>query len=52
MNFTPELLVQYGIAGVALFMMYSITYRHLTTIQTTLFEIGKILERILTAIED
>jgi len=52
MNFTPELLVQYGIAGVALFMMYSITYKHLTSIQTTLIEMGKLLERILTAIED
>jgi len=52
MNYTLEHLVQYGIAGVALFMMYSITYKHLTTIQTTLVEIGKLLERILTAIED
>ena len=52
MNSILEGLVQYGIAGVALFMMYSITYRHLTTIQTTLVEIGKVLERILTAIEN
>jgi len=52
MNFTPEILIQYGIAGIALFMMYSITYKHLTTIQTTLVEIGKVLERILTAIEN
>jgi len=52
MNFTPELLVQYGIAGIALFMMYSITYKHLTSIQTTLVEIGKVLERILTVLED
>jgi len=52
MNFTPELLIQYGIAGVALFMMYSITYKHLTTIQTTLVEIGKVLERILEVIQD
>jgi len=52
MNSTLELLVQYGIAGAALFMMYSITFNHLTRIQTTLVEIGKVLERILTAIED
>jgi len=52
MNFTPELLVQYGIAGVALFMMYSITYKHLTTIQTTLTEIGKLLQSILDAVQD
>lgn len=52
MNSTPELLVQYGIAGIALFMMYSITYKHLTTIQTTLTEIGKLLERILDAVQD
>jgi len=52
MSLTPELLVQYGIAGVALFMMYSITYKHLTTIQTTLVEIGKLLERILEAVSD
>jgi len=52
MNFTPEILFQYGLAGIALFMMYDITYKHLTTIQTTLVEIGKVLERILTALED
>lgn len=52
MNFTPELLVQYGIAGIALYMMYSITYSHLTSIQTTLTEIGKLLERILVAVQD
>jgi len=34
-----ELLIQYGIAGVALYMMYSITYNHLTAIEETLHEI-------------
>lgn len=47
-----EVLVQYGIAGIALYMMYSITYNHLTTIQTSLTEIGKILERILEAVQE
>jgi len=47
MNYNIELLVQYGIAGVALFMMYSITYKHLTTIQTTLVSIEKVLHQIL-----
>lgn len=47
MNFNPELLVQYGIAGIALFMMYSITYKHLTSIQTTLVNIEKLLEKVL-----
>jgi len=34
-----EYLVQYGIAGIALYMMYSITYNHLTTIEDLLVEI-------------
>jgi len=34
-----EYLIQYGIAGVALWMMYSITYNHLTTIEDLLTEI-------------
>ena len=32
-------LIQFGFAGVALFMMYSITYNHLTKIENTLIEI-------------
>lgn len=47
MNYNLELLVQYGIAGVALYMMYSITYSHLTTIQTTLVSIEKLLQKAL-----
>jgi hypothetical protein len=38
-------LVEYGIALVALYMMYSITYNHLTQIQKTLIEIKEILSR-------
>ncbi|MBA7549941.1 hypothetical protein ES705_42445 [subsurface metagenome] len=34
-----EILLQYGIAGAALWMMYSITYNHLTTIKDLLTEI-------------
>ena len=34
-----EVLLQYGMAGVALLMMYSITYNHLTTIEDLLVEI-------------
>jgi len=34
-----EYIIQYGIAGVALWMMYSITYNHLTTIEDLLVEI-------------
>ncbi|MBA7552680.1 hypothetical protein ES705_45250 [subsurface metagenome] len=34
-----EYLVQYGIAGIALYMMYSITYNHLRTIEDLLVEI-------------
>ena len=52
MNSILESLVQYGIAGVALFMMYSITYKHLSSIQTTLSEMGKVLQSILEAVQD
>lgn len=45
MNFTPELLVQYGIAGVALYMMYSITYNRLTIIEELLEDIKSILSK-------
>lgn len=34
-----EFAVQYGIAGLALWMMYSITYNHLTDIKELLEEI-------------
>ena len=34
-----EYLMQYGIAGIALYMMYSITYNHLRTIEDLLVEI-------------
>lgn len=39
MNSLPELLLQYGIAGIALYMMYSITYNHLIRIEDLLEEI-------------
>jgi len=41
-----EKLLDYGIAGIALLMMYSITFNHLTGIQTTLTEIKTILKAI------
>lgn len=44
----PELvdyLIQYGIAGIALYMMYSITYNHLTRIEDLLEEIKNILSK-------
>ncbi|MBA7552657.1 hypothetical protein ES705_45227 [subsurface metagenome] len=34
-----EYLIQYGIAGIALYMMYSITYNHLMSIEDLLTEI-------------
>ena len=34
-----NLVIQYGISGVALYMMYSITYNHLQAIEETLLEI-------------
>ncbi len=39
MNSILEYLVQYGIAGIALWMMYSITYNHLMNIEDLLTEI-------------
>jgi len=33
------MLIQYGIAGIALYMMYNITYSHLTRIEDLLVEI-------------
>lgn len=38
--------IEYGIVGLALYMMYSITYNHLTSIQTTLVNIENVLEVI------
>lgn len=34
-----EMMIQYGIAGAALLMMYSITYNHLNRIEDILVEI-------------
>jgi len=34
-----NVVIQYGIAGVALYMMYSITYNHLTQIHAVLLRI-------------
>jgi hypothetical protein len=34
-----ELAMQYGLAGLALYMMYNITYNHLKTIEDLLVEI-------------
>jgi len=40
-----EYLIQYGIAGLALWMMYSITYNHLGKIEDLLEEIKNILSK-------
>ena len=40
-----EYLIQYGIAGLALWMMYSITYNHLAKIEDLLEEIKNILSK-------
>jgi len=40
-----EIVIQYGIAGVALWMMYSITYNHLVAIERTLLDIKDILSK-------
>ena len=39
-----NVVIQYGIAGVALYMMYSITYNHLTKIYEVLLRIEEKLE--------
>ena len=39
-----DTVIQYGIAGIALYMMYSITYNHLKTIQETLIRIEELLK--------
>ncbi len=43
MNSIPEFILQYGIAGIALYMMYSITYNHLKNIEILLQDIKSIL---------
>lgn len=40
-----DYLLQYGIAGVALYMMYSITYNHLADIKELLQDIKDILSK-------
>ena len=45
MNFNLELIAQYGLAGIALYMMYSITYNHLTHIEELLEDIKNILSK-------
>lgn len=47
MALIPEILdylVQYGIAAIALYMMYSITYNHLTKILEVLLRIEEKLD--------
>jgi len=39
-----EIVIQYGIAGAALWMMYSITYNHLVSIERILLDIKDILK--------
>jgi len=45
MNSIPEILLQYGIAGLCLYMMYSITYNHLVEMKEILIEIRDILAK-------
>ena len=40
-----DTVIQYGIAGLALWMMYSITYNHLMDIKDLLVEIRDILAK-------
>ena len=40
-----EIVIQYGIAGAALWMMYSITYNHLIAIERILLDIKDILAK-------
>lgn len=40
-----DVAVQYGLAGVALWMMYQITYNHLKSIHAELVEIRILLEK-------
>ncbi|MBA7550288.1 hypothetical protein ES705_42798 [subsurface metagenome] len=45
MNSILEVTLQYGIAGLCLYMMYSITYNHLTKIEELLIEIRNIIAK-------
>jgi len=45
MNLQPEIYLQYGIAGLCLWMMYSITFNHLVDIRDILTEIRDILAK-------
>ena len=40
-----EIVIQYGIAGAALWMMYSITYNHLIAIERILLDIKDLLAK-------
>jgi len=40
-----EIVIQYGIAGAALWMMYSITFNHLLEIKRILLDIKDILAK-------
>jgi len=40
-----EMAIQYGIAGLALWMMYSITFNHLVAIERILLDIKDILSK-------
>ena len=42
-----ETVIQYGIAGIALWMMYSITFNHLVEIERILQDIRDILAKDL-----
>lgn len=44
----PELFLQYGISGLALWMLYSITFNHLQEIQANLEESNRLLALILS----
>ena len=45
MNSIPEIILQYGIAGLCLYMMYSITYNHLVEMKELRIEIRDILAK-------
>jgi hypothetical protein len=45
MNSILEFALQYGIAGLALYMMYSITFNHLVDMRDILIEIRDILAK-------
>jgi len=43
-----EVFLQYGISGLALWMLYSITYNHLTKIKLNIEETNRLLALILS----